>query len=432
MLRRRRIKTDHGSDDPNADLIIAPTRLFRKLDLIADEKFGHHASLAHNMQIDASLLLAARSFAARWVPATKPARAKFVLSQWRLARRDMLRVINRPSYRSGLTLYLFGQTPVPLGLDDGEEGDGINGTVCIQTALKMIQKLRGRLRSLQFDASTTSTSSAPPHVGRDVVPMELDLENRACWAAVIWDTSASLAQNVRSSLITGLKGGCSEPTWVVTRSFLVGSWESQAKRWRRGKMTGDTTSQALAAAAIARLYMWRTVASLKEGLVEGETDDAIRAAWEALCDARDIYTTTVAPVLRSCEKWLDSLSQETRLRWYEETLQYCMGILILVDAVQAAERSDFLTQLEHVRAEAAGQLSEVIEMGLKSSFVMDDEQRSFVAVDPYPHYCLAALQLLVKAGTCDVDMIRRALQELPDTSKSVSIAREALLNDRIK
>lgn len=56
----------------------------------------------------------------------------------------MLKLLNRISYRSVLALYLFAQTPVPAGILEDEELNGVSASVCMHTALIQIQKLRQR------------------------------------------------------------------------------------------------------------------------------------------------------------------------------------------------------------------------------------------------------------------------------------------------
>ena len=56
----------------------------------------------------------------------------------------MVALLNQVSYRSVLALYLFAQTPVPVGIYEEEELSGITGPVCMHTALMHIQKLRQR------------------------------------------------------------------------------------------------------------------------------------------------------------------------------------------------------------------------------------------------------------------------------------------------
>lgn len=66
-----------------------------------------------------SLERVTHAFAARWLPliaSSLPSDSlsvqDMIVKLWREARADMLNVINRPTYRSMLTLYLFGLTPM--------------------------------------------------------------------------------------------------------------------------------------------------------------------------------------------------------------------------------------------------------------------------------------------------------------------------------
>lgn len=90
-------------------------------------------------QIDQSLRLAMLSYAARWLPLVmkessvdKEQYEEMLRAYWRATRKDMLKVINRVAYRSVVTLYLFGQTPIPVGISEDEELDGITGVLCVQ------------------------------------------------------------------------------------------------------------------------------------------------------------------------------------------------------------------------------------------------------------------------------------------------------------
>lgn len=54
----------------------------------------------------------------------------------------MLMLLNRVSYRSVLALSLFAQTPVPVGVGEEEELNGLSAPICMHTALMHVQKLR--------------------------------------------------------------------------------------------------------------------------------------------------------------------------------------------------------------------------------------------------------------------------------------------------
>ncbi|KKK12929.1 hypothetical protein ARAM_006912, partial [Aspergillus rambellii] len=157
---------------------------------------------------DESLRSTIASFSARWLPLASqtpdaaPCYQGVVHALWRHARRDMLRVINRPSYRSMLALFLFALTPVPTGISEEEEADGISGQVCIHAALQQIQTLRARQRSLQFNGTKVSQptkSHTIPAIPETVGASDfITAENIAYWAALTFDTSASLTLDCRS------------------------------------------------------------------------------------------------------------------------------------------------------------------------------------------------------------------------------------------
>ena len=105
------------------------------------ESDGDYKEAGIDWQIEQSLAQMIQTFAVRWLPVLCPSLGgdnfvETVRAMWRHARRYMLRVINRPSYRSVLMLLLFGLTPVPAGVSVDEEIDGISRQVCVQSALQ--------------------------------------------------------------------------------------------------------------------------------------------------------------------------------------------------------------------------------------------------------------------------------------------------------
>lgn len=109
------------------------------------------------------------AFTTRWIPQilhpsylVGSAIERIITSSWRSARLDMLRLVNRVSYRSVLALFLFAQTPVPSGISEYEELDGISGSVCMQTALTHIQRLRQRPKSSEYLSRHTGAHSPQP------------------------------------------------------------------------------------------------------------------------------------------------------------------------------------------------------------------------------------------------------------------------------
>ncbi|KIW32678.1 uncharacterized protein PV07_04207 [Cladophialophora immunda] len=489
-------------DEPTSDISVSPLKLFVDLDTFMDEQVAQSPSHLpttvfqslgrDEQQIDRCLRSALHAYIARWLPLflrtesgarhSVPPLDEISRSCWRTARKDMLKAINLPSYRSVLALYLFGQTPVPLGISPEEELDGISGVVCSKTALLHVQQLRERQRCCQFNGSGFSawsdaspdahdknpTAAAAASPTTHLTEAYLNLESRAYWATVTWDTSDSMTLNFRSTLSSGLKGACTEPVWQLARGFLVGWFHDRTHAWRRPgfRVSSDVAPQITSAASVCTIYTWRTIASLKEALREGVDEAGVQVGWAALLDAVDVFTTTVRPILRNCERQLHFLGQVDRLHWYEIVLLYHLGILILADALEAAHRSDLLRQLEALSLAAEHECFNVLKFGLESTYTLTasrPHQRqqqqpssdsatetelpaqsslrvSFVAIDPYPQHVVAAVMLMGKAflrqysqgsitheAYCHLAAtLRDALCQLPQNSKAVQSARENL------
>lgn len=420
-------------------------------------------------QIEQYLRRAMHLFVARWLPAVlqtipgEPVQYEdFIKDRWRASRRDMLKAINRISYRSVLALYLFSQTPVPLGISEEEEMDGISAMVCTQTALLHLQQLRERLQNCQFNVSELSTWSDGVPVSPasfNFTQVFLDFESRAYWAAVTWDTSSSMILNFRSSLTSGLKGACLEPAWRLTRGFLVGSFYARSEDWRKTgfELSDEVASQIISAAAVCKTYTWKTIASVKEALREGVEEIDLLVSWNAVLDALEIFKITIEPLLNMCEKRLHFLREVDRLTWYEVVLHYYLGILILTDAVEAASRLDLISQLTGVGLNAEQKSFNVLKFGLESRYticrplegssnvsdgnlVRQPTTTSFIAIDPYPQHVIASVRLIKKAISRKYRQsnikhevysflsatLLQVLEQLPQSSKIVQSARKNL------
>ncbi|RYP75071.1 hypothetical protein DL770_007482 [Monosporascus sp. CRB-9-2] len=483
VILKRAAIPDNSRNDPMSEICIPATKLFRKLDADMDDELdrqnpGRASDVRErrqerDYQINQSLSWTIRSFAARWLPlvsqrdhlATNQVE-KMIRDSWRFARKDMLKVVNRTSYRSALTLYLFAQTPIPVGISEDEELDGISGLVCIQTALVQIQRLRERQRSHQFNASEVSVwaaalaSSAP---NPSLTQAYLDFESRAYWAAVMWDTSSSLTSNLRTSLTSGLNGACSEPAWRLVRTFLVGSFHPRTEYWRTNgfEVSDGVASEIITAAAVCKLYVWKNITSLKEALREGVHEESVLFVWKALLDAIDIFKASIRPLLNKCERRLHFLDQLSRLGWYEVNLQYYLGILVLVNAIETANRSDLLSQITEARQDAEHESFNVLKFGIENTYTIHEPGEgskttsaldatadfpgepitaSFVAIDPYPNCVVDSVLLMnevisreyrqgkIKHGAYSYlsSVLLKALGQLPQFSKTVQAARENL------
>jgi hypothetical protein len=462
------------ADDSSA-IILPPSKMFPELDEFIFGKWKPRSSSTGGQgsnpdhPIDHSLKHAKRSFAARWFHLLPRKEREDVLPEhfvrdlWRKSRRDMLKVINRVSYRSALALFLFALTPVPIGIPEEEEMDGLTGQLCVQAGLQQIQRLREGQRNCQFSGSLVFLDALPSPASSHLTDTFLRTEARAYWAALTFDTSASLSLNLRSTLTSGLHGVETETCW---RTLKMGaeSFRTRTEGWRRNPfaMTEDEVLQVIAAAAAAKMYVWKWVSVMKEALREGSEEEKLQRAWLSFLESIDLFRDTFRVLLNDCQRRLPFLGQVERLNWYELMLHYHLGILILVDAMEVAERTDLLSQFTDTRLEAEHELFNTLKFGLESQYTINGASRpnddplspttlapeqastitaSFVAIDPYPHHVVAAAQLMNKVVSREYDQSKikpeaykylngtllECLEQLPQTSKSVQAARQHLL-----
>ena len=442
--------------------------------------------------IDQSLWGAIAAFSARWLPITSgggvsdPGDWHIVVSLWRDARRNMLKVINRPSYRSMLTLFLFALTPVPAGISDDEDADGISGLACVHAALHQIQTLRARHRDLQFSGSMVSLSSraqpncaSPESIGTSSF---LNAESIAYWAALTFDTSASLTLNCRPLLSSGLFGFESEIPWRLVRT-CGNMFDQASQNWSHAscEMTDERADQIVAAAAAWKLLGWKLTAVFKEALRDGHDESEVAKAYAAVVDSVQQFNSIYRRPLEACQRRMPFLSQTIRLRWCKYTfhfflaghtrgtdkllfigedtlmLHYHLSILMLVDMIEAANRSDLLIKLVDFSTDAENVVMSTLDFGLHNSFNLVLKSHTscsgptssareairppitvpLVSVDPYPHHVVAGVQLLQKAIDRDFasgkiaeesyrslqSTLERTLSCLPQSSKSVQAAK---------
>lgn len=126
-----------------------------------------------------------------------------------------------------------------------------------------------------------------------------------------------------------------------------------------------------------------------------------------------------------------------------------LGLLLLVDAVEASGRSDLLSYLDAVQDEAVQGAINGFKVGSSSRYIFSDVTNlgggrtktvlcPLLALDPYPVHIVAACHLVLKTITkwhgegkiSDeafahlLDTILNALEQLPSTSGSVEMARQ--------
>ena len=314
---------------------VSISRVCRQLDNLMDKDDSSPAAMLSpgpgdkhetNFEIDQSLDRAIESYAARWLPLT-PQRVIFPLSSvelirnlWRSARRDMLKVINRPSYRSILSLFLFALTPIPVGIAAQEELDGVSAHVCLHAALQQIQSLRARQKSLQFNGARVTLNRPSPTT--NISPNSfaeatfINAESTAYWAALTFDTSASLTLSCRPLLSSGLFGFDSESAWRMVRSCTE-VFRELTKDWNKSsfEMNDEKANLITASANAWKLLLWKLTANFKEAIRDGHDECEVERAFHAVLNAIDRFDVTYRDWMDLVQKRIQFLSQETKLSW---------------------------------------------------------------------------------------------------------------------
>ncbi|KAM5384866.1 hypothetical protein ACJA88_002713 [Fusarium oxysporum] len=363
-----------------ADKYVSISDLCRHLDgCIVDT--GDSQLVDRCRDIEQSLQSTISAFAARWLPVTSPEpnsnedHCSLVQTLWRHARRDMLRVINRPSYRSMLSLLLFALTPIPEGISEEEETDGISGQACVHAALQQIQTLRARQRNLQFSGSKVSPSLKSQAIVTTPESIEtsgfINAESTVYWAALTFDTSASLTLNCRSLLSSGLFGFESELPWRLVKTCAK-MFDENARQWKQGSsdMTDERANQIIAAGASWKLLGWKVTAIFKEALRDGHEESEVRRAYLAVVDSVKQFGIIYRPLLDECHKRMPFLGQQTKLRWFSLMLHYHLSILMLVDIIEATDRQDLLPDITDICIDAENTVMNTLAFGLHNTFTL--------------------------------------------------------------
>ncbi|KAJ0418650.1 hypothetical protein BJY00DRAFT_324813 [Aspergillus carlsbadensis] len=437
-----------------------------RLDRWMMEMTGHREQTVEDRLADESLRNTIACFSARWLPlasrepTTASSYQSVIHTLWRQARRDMLRVINRPSYRSMLSLFLFAMTPVPAEITEEEEADGIFGQVCIHAALQQIQTLRARQRSLQFNGTKVSQPTKPK-TGLSI-PMTVETtdfitaENIAYWAAITFDTSASLTLNCRSLLSSGLFGFDAEMPWRLVRAGIT-MFQNKWENWHAEGvyvLSDDRANQIISSASAWKLLAWKLTAVFKEALRDGHDESEVQRAFSLVVEGIQQFIETYRQPLEACERRMPFLGQHTKFRWFSLMLHYHLSILLLANVIEATDRLDLLADIEDTIADAESAVVSALMFGLHNTITITVNMESgaldhvgatetsvtvpITSMDPYPHHIVAGVQLVQKAVDRDLavgkishtahanlrGLFERTLSHLPQSSKSVKAARE--------
>jgi hypothetical protein len=305
------------------------------------------------------------------------------------------------------------------------------------------------------DATLVKKAQAP------VTQVFLHLESKAYWAAVMWDTSDALYSDMRTSITSGLNGACAEPAWRLSRAFLVGAFAASTEQCNAhtntNTMTDDTASRIVGGASISQVLMWKNITSVKEALREGVDEDTVTWVWDSLIETIRIFRESIQPLLRDCEGQIHFLSQTNRFCWFEVTLRYCVGVRILLDALEKAKRSDLLEELVQVRNEVEREAFAVLKFGIDNvyripaqdpvfepgaltMFPTEPVETSFVTLYAFPHHVVTLAQTMCRVvfrkfreegldgsvfdHLCAV--LSKSLMQLPQNFKGLDAARRDL------
>lgn len=461
---------DRASQDRGTEKYVRISELCKKLDVSMQDCMepegsddGTGDAKERLRQMEESLDGAILAFAARWLPLAVPGidrdggECNAIQALWRHARLDMLNVINRASYTSMLALFLFALTPIPAGISAKEEGFGLSGQACVHAALQHIQTLRARQRNLQFNGSKVSPGGrpAPPPVppASDEAVDFIDAESTTYWAALTFDTSASLTLNCRPLLSSGLFGFHHEISWRLVRTRAE-IFDEAARKWDPATtdqdLTDDRANQIVGAGAAWKLLGWKLTAIFKEALRDGHDETRVLAAYGEVVESIAYFNATFRPHLDACRKRMGVLCQETKLRWCKSPrpqylpqtrqktlrppdslmLHYHLSILMLVDIIEATDRYDLMRGLEDIKLEAESAVMDTLVFGLHNMYTVQLEPQQapqqttspeasdakdsrggssssaapaasisvpLTSIDPYPHHILAGVQLIRRA-----------------------------------
>lgn len=230
---------------------------------------------------------------------------------WLRARTALFKVVDRPSYRSILALYLFSMTPLPPGFDN-EDADSHLGEVFVQIALRQFHVVRAKRRNRHFSGSMIMESS--PRRKPNYSEQFSYYESLMYWAGVIIDTSTSVTLGRPSTLCAGILGFEAEPIFqlLCARNLVFSNdrWES-----RDSFLPEEQALRIVSFAFTYKCYCWKAISVLREAIIYGHKENEVKSAEKATLNALTRYRTTYSPLLTKCERSLLFFSQQTRLGW---------------------------------------------------------------------------------------------------------------------
>ena len=155
-------------------------------------------------------------------------------------------------------------------------------------------------------------------IGQDSIgtPDFISAESIAHWAALTFDTSASLTLNCRPLLSSGLFGFEAELSWRLVRTCAK-MLDEATQSWLSGSMdmTDERANEIISTATAWKLLNWKLTAVFKESLRDGHNESEVLKAYNAVVDAIKVFDRTFRHRLEACQRRIHFLRQETKLRW---------------------------------------------------------------------------------------------------------------------
>ncbi|CEJ93475.1 hypothetical protein VHEMI09059 [[Torrubiella] hemipterigena] len=460
--------------DRDIDIVLMFSTLDRCVALVTNEEQSvcsspyTYTSPESNQIIDQSLHAAIAAFTASWFPVILDHGLDVdntIRELWRFTRRDTLRIINRPCYRSVLSLFLFYLTPIPANVGEDEERDGMSGSCCALAAIRHLESLRSLCGGLQFSGSKVL------HMRRSIrqIASELGIsdlgfdfigaESSAYWLGLTIDVSMSLTLNCRSVLTDGPSGYNSEMMWLLIQGRAT-VFRQTTKSWLSDGLElfdFDRARFTLSTAVAWKGLLWKLVANVLEALRTALKEEDILQVLESALDAIQQYYVTFGPLLKMCQDRLLFLHQEVKLQWFSLTLHCGLIVLKLADALESNSRIHMLDHCKSILVDAESSTMNALEFGCHTHYTIvqaaqpdasdkdGDSSETCPSINPFlmnvyplPHHVLASIGLMKRAIERDIShgtltpvaganlksVLWQALDLLPQCSKPVTAKRK--------
>ncbi|KAK5181773.1 hypothetical protein LTR44_005973 [Exophiala sp. CCFEE 6388] len=356
--------------------------------------------------VNQALLSAVHAFSARWLPAghfrkgntsdlqeSIAMKEYFVESIRTRAHQDVVRVLTRPSYRSILALYLFGTTPTSRKSMERRMPDH-----CFETALRHYVHLRAKAHIL-----TRSPLMAPNQIGlatdggfaKTKAEEEYDhLRDTAYWFGIVIDGSRALTRCRLSVLLPGFNG--ESQVWDHVRKQSE-NFDAVYRPMRpsRALLTDETVMTMIQYGSSCKTLFWKAVSRLQEYLVFHAMEVPLQTLLEKVVQEMDRFENVFGPFLDKCGRDYILLSEKSRISYLILSLHFHLGVLILVDTLEALPKAHVAGQFLDVkgyRISSTRTIVNLIHLMLQQTESHNcDATTSIILRDPYPEHTRNAL-----------------------------------------